>query len=141
MIFNTKKSFKNIGEIKHKAFHLGTGDILVEVDHDDLIHKDCLNELNKAYQDKKIGFVYSDCLLYDLESKMRPWNKTLGWEHKIENYKNHNFIRHLSFKPSSRSLCFIWYAPDHIRSWRKDIYTKIGGHNVCLLYTSDAADE
>ena len=137
LIFNTKKSFKNIGEIKHKAFHLGTGDILVEVDHDDLIHKDCLNELNKAYQDKKIGFVYSDCLLYDLESKMRPWNKTLGWEHKIENYKNHNFIRHLSFKPSSHSLCFIWYAPDHIRSWRKDIYTKIGGHNVELEVCDD----
>ena len=137
IIYNTKKSFKNIGEIKNNAFKLGTGDILVEVDHDDLIQKDCLKELNNAYQDTKIGFVYSDCLLYDLEKKMRPWNKTLGWEHEIENYKNHNFIRHLSFKATSRSLCFIWYAPDHIRSWRKEIYIGIGGHNVELEVCDD----
>ena len=137
LIYNTKKSFKNIGEIKNNAFKLGTGDILVEVDHDDLIHEDCLKELNKAYQDTKIGFVYSDCLLYDLDNKMRPWNKTLGWEHEIENYKNHNFIRHLSFKPTSRSLCFIWYAPDHIRSWRKEIYIEIGGHNIELEVCDD----
>ena len=62
-IFDTNKSFKNIGEIKYNAFNLATGDILVEVDHDDMIHCDCLAELNKSYQNDDVGFVYSDSLL------------------------------------------------------------------------------
>ena len=32
----------NIGYVKNKAFSLGTGDILVEVDHDDILTPDCL---------------------------------------------------------------------------------------------------
>ena len=32
----------NIGFLKNKAFNLGTGDILVELDHDDIITPDCL---------------------------------------------------------------------------------------------------
>jgi SAM-dependent methyltransferase len=34
-------------------------------------------------------------------------------------------------------LGFIWYAPDHVRSWRKDIYHQIGGHNEDLSICDD----
>jgi len=48
---------KNVGYVKNKAFNLATGDILVEVDHDDMITPDCLQELYNAFQDEEIGFV------------------------------------------------------------------------------------
>jgi len=136
-IFDTNKSFKNIGEIKCNAFNLATGDILVEVDHDDMIHCDCLAELNKSYQNDDVGFVYSDSLLYDLQGKMKPWDKSLGWEYSMEEYNKKSFIRHLGFRPTSRSLAFIWYAPDHVRSWRKSVYDAIGGHNKSLEVCDD----
>jgi glycosyltransferase involved in cell wall biosynthesis len=136
-IFDTNKSFKNIGEIKYNAFNLATGDILVEVDHDDMIHCDCLAELNKSYQNDDVGFVYSDSLLYDLQGKMKPWDKSLGWKYSMEEYNKKSFIRHLGFRPTSRSLAFIWYAPDHVRSWRKSVYDAIGGHNKSLEVCDD----
>ena len=42
VVFRTHDENKNIGAIKNAAFSIGTGDILVEVDHDDLITPDCL---------------------------------------------------------------------------------------------------
>jgi hypothetical protein len=42
-----------------------------------------------------------------------------------------------SFEPSSHALSYIWYAPDHIRAWRRDVYEKIGGHNVELSICDD----
>ena len=58
----------NVGFVKNRAFNLGSGDILVEVDHDDLLSEDCLEELNNAFQDQEVGFVYSEDLLYDMRS-------------------------------------------------------------------------
>jgi glycosyltransferase involved in cell wall biosynthesis len=136
-IFNSSKYFQNIGEVKHNAFNLATGDILVEVDHDDLISTDCLLELNKAYQDCEIGFVYSDSLLYDLSGKMKPFDKIYGWQYHLESFRGKEYIRHIGFEPSSQSLSFIWYSPDHIRSWRKSVYESIGGHNPIMEVCDD----
>ena len=51
----------NVGYIKNKAFHLGTGDILLEADHDDVLFPECLEEVAKAYKENPdVGFVFSD---------------------------------------------------------------------------------
>lgn len=129
----------NVGFVKNKAFFLGTGDILVEADHDDLLSLDCLEELNKAFQDEEIGFVYSEDLLYDMrgdEYKI-PWNPDNGWTYKWVNFRNEDFIKIDMFPPTSRSIGIIWYAPDHVRSWRKSVYHKIGGHNPDLNICDD----
>lgn len=129
----------NVGFIKNKAFFLGKGDILVEVDHDDLLSEDCLEELNAAYQDPEVGFVYSEDLLYDMrgdEYKI-PWNTDNGWTHKWMNFRGEDFIKIDMFPPTSHSIGIIWYAPDHVRSWRKDIYHKLGGHNPELNICDD----
>ena len=42
-----------------------------------------------------------------------------------------------TWEPTSHSLGFIWYAPDHVRSWRKVVYTGIGGHNEELSICDD----
>lgn len=127
----------NIGAIKNYAFAIGKGDILVEMDHDDMLTPDCLEKLNIAFQDKEVGFVYSDNATLHMEDKFVPYNSHFGWTHKTFNWKGKDLFAMNSFDPSSQCVSFIWYAPDHVRAWRKDLYHEIGGHNVELSICDD----
>jgi glycosyltransferase involved in cell wall biosynthesis len=131
------QTHENIGFIKNKAFNLGKGDILVEVDHDDLISPNCLEELNKAYQDPEVGFVYSNAVMYDLNPNRVPWNPNNGWTYTIQEFRGEKYYAMDSFPPTSHSMSIIWYAPDHIRTWRKSTYQKLNGHNPELNICDD----
>jgi SAM-dependent methyltransferase len=128
---------KNIGFIKNRAFNLGKGDVLVEVDHDDQITPDCLAELHKAFQDPDIGFVYSDDAILHMKDEFVPYNSAYGWSHNIFNWKGKDLFSMNSFAPSAQALAFIWYAPDHVRAWRTDVYRELGGHNPELSICDD----
>lgn len=133
------KTNPSVGAIKNKAFSLGTGDILVEVDHDDMLTENCLEELNKAFQDPEVGFAYSEHIMYDMrgnEYKV-PWNPEYGWTHKWMEFRGEQFIKIDMFPPTSHSLGIIWYAPDHVRSWRKNVYEELGGHDPQLEICDD----
>lgn len=126
----------NVGYHKNKAFHLGTGDILVEVDHDDILMPECLDKLKQAYESyPDVGFVYSDNA--KLNDNFKPYNSAYGWQHKKISYKDKALWVPQSFDASSHSVSLIWYAPDHVRSWRKTVYNKIGGHNINLNILDD----
>lgn len=127
-----------IGKVKKDAFLLGTGDILVEVDHDDILVDICLEELYKVYSTKDtVGFVYSDDAVYSMNNAFSPFNEYHGWTYRTYNWKGRELIAMNSFAPSSHSFSYIYYAPDHVRSWRKDLYIKLGGHNSSLFISDD----
>lgn len=128
-IVRSDEQMINVGEIKNKAFNLGTGDVLVEVDHDDIITPNCLEELYNAFKDPEIGFVYSDNAILHMEDKFIPYDSQYGWTYEIFEWQGKKLISMHSFEPSSHSLGFIWYAPDHVRAWRKSVYIEVGGHN------------
>jgi len=136
-IFHISSENTNTGFIKNKAFNLASGDILVEVDHDDLITKDCLEELFKAFLDDSIGFVYSDCAMYDMKKEFIPYNSDYGWQHSSIMWNDAELTVPISFQPSSQSLSMIWFCPDHVRAWRKTVYQEVGGHNVDLYICDD----
>lgn len=136
LITDTEKN-TNVGAIKNKAFHAGTGDILIEMDHDDLITPDCLEELNLAYQEEDVGFVYSDSAVLHMNGEFHPYDSSYGWTYRSYKHKDQDLIAMDSFPPTSHSLSYIWYAPDHVRSWRKSIYRELGGHNPELSICDD----
>lgn len=137
-IFENYDGNTNIGHVKNKAFSLGTGDILVEVDHDDMITPNCLEELKKAFEiNPDCGFVYSDDAIYHMQDKFIPYSPLYGWTYKNFDWNGKKLIAMNSFEPSSHALSYIWYAPDHIRAWRKEIYDEVGGHNVDLSICDD----
>jgi predicted SAM-dependent methyltransferase len=137
-IYEDDSDRKEVGYMKNKAFHLGTGDILVEVDHDDLITPDCLEELYKAYKDSpEVGFVFSDNATYKMTGEFLPYSSAHGWDYTEFKWKNKNLIAMKSFPATSHSLGYIWYAPDHVRTWRKEVYVSIGGHNPSLSICDD----
>jgi len=137
-IFPAADDNTNIGHIKNKAFHHGTGDILVEVDHDDLITPDCLEELFKAYTNNpNAGFVFSDAAMLHMKDEFVPFNEQYGWTYQMFDWKGKSLYCMNSFEPSSHSVGYIWYAPDHVRSWRSSFYRQIGGHNPELSICDD----
>ena len=137
-IVTDKSGNTNVGYLKNKAFRLGKGDILVEMDHDDLLTPNCLEKLHEAYQDEEIGFVYSDNAKLPMNGKFTPYNPACGWTYDMFNWKNDCPLYHMhSFEPSAAAMAFIWYMPDHVRSWRKKVYHNVGGHDPLLSVLDD----
>lgn len=136
-IFRTEDKNNNVGAVKKVAFGLATGDVLVEVDHDDLITPDCLEELNVAYQDNSVGFVYSDGAVLHMKDEFIPYDPGNGWTYRMYNWKGKDLHAMYSFEPTSQALGYIWFAPDHVRSWRKTVYDEVGGHNSELSICDD----
>ena len=126
-----------IGHIKNRAFKLGTGDILVEADHDDMLTPDCLQELVYAFQDTEVGFAYSDNAVLHMQNAFVPYDPAYGWTQRTYNWKGQELTAMHSWEPSSHSLSFIWFSPDHVRAWRASEYHRIGGHNETLEYCDD----
>lgn len=128
---------KCVGYNKNKAFHMGVGDVLVEVDHDDILTPDCLEELHIAFKDSTVGFVYSDDAIWHMKEEPLPFNAAYGWTYRKFQWKDKSLLAHHSFEPTSQSLSFIWFAPDHVRAWRKSEYVRIGGHDQSLDICDD----
>lgn len=137
-VFRTFDDSKLIGTIKNAAFSMADGDVLVEVDHDDLITPDCLEEVAKAFADPEIGFAYSEDAYLHMTDEFEPYSPEFGWgEPYTLNWKGQDLIAMPSFPPSAQALAYIWYAPDHVRAWRKTVYHEIGGHNPELSICDD----
>lgn len=136
-VHRSEDTSKSVGTLKREAFNLGTGDVLIEMDHDDLITPDCLEELYKAYRDPEVGFVYSDNATLHHQDNFIPYNPEHGWTYREFEWKGKKLIAMNSWSPSSHSMAYIWYAPDHVRSWRKSVYQELGGHNVDLPICDD----
>lgn len=127
----------SVGALKKYACSLATGEIIAEVDHDDMITEDCLEEVNKAFEDPEIGFAYSDCAKLPMHEIFRPYLAEFGWTFKKYTWKGKNLFVMQCQPLVPEKLGFIWYAPDHIRAWRKTIYNSIGGHNENLVVCDD----
>lgn len=137
-VFFDSEKRENIGEIKNLAFNLGTGDVLVEADHDDILTQICLSEIAEAFtKNPDVGFVYSDNAVLHMENKFVPYIAENGWTYKKYIHEGKELISMNSFEPTSHALGYIWYAPDHVRAWRTSIYKWLGGHNKELNICDD----
>ena len=127
-----------VGYMKSRCCQLATGDILVEVDHDDLASPHCISEIQKAFEDEKIGFVYSNTVHATADWKPRQrFNPVFGWTYRAVNFKGHVLDEHIAFPPTPNSISRIWFAPNHVRAWRKSVYDAIGGHNKKMRVLDD----
>ena len=126
-----------IGFLKNYAVKNCTGEIVIEVDHDDELFPTALEECINAFQDESVDFVYSNCCDVFENYKPRCFDDKFGWTNRICQFKNHQLIETVSFSPTPASLSKIWYAPNHFRAWRKSFYDKIGGHNSELDILDD----
>jgi len=128
-----------IGSLKRFACSKASGDIILELDHDDLLLPTAIKEVEKAFQDKEIGFVYSNCAYFNNQdfSKPQRFNPAYGWRWREFEYRGYWLDEIVSFPPTPASISRVWFAPDHLRAWRKDIYWQVGGHNKEMRVLDD----
>lgn len=126
----------SIGFLKRLACLQATGDVIAEVDHDDLITKNCLAKLSKAFgEDEGVGFVFSQNA--KLGDNFRPYLAEFGWSHYMYNWQGKQIYAMRNQPVTPGRLGHIYWAPDHIRAWRRDVYESIGGHNDTLRLCDD----
>lgn len=125
----------SVGFLKRLACMQATGEIIAEVDHDDLLVNICLAKVAESFADPEVGFVFSQNA--KLSKDFRPYLPEYGWTYKKFNWKGQSLFAMNNLPVYPGRLGHIFYAPDHIRAWRRDVYEKIGGHDDTLKVCDD----
>ncbi len=128
----------NIGAYKKLASLNCSGDVLLELDHDDFLVPGAIEEIRWAFKDNSVGFVYSNSLYTDMEWKPpQRFSEVHGWKYRETPYSDHILDEPICFDMSPAAISRIWYAPDHLRAFRKDVYEKVGGYDPNLKVLDD----
>jgi len=127
-----------IGAIKHFACEHVKGDIVVELDHDDLLTPQALQSIAHAFMDEKVDFVYSNHAEFqDKSFEPHVYNSAYGWQTRQREFYGRKFEEILSFPATAQSHTLVHYAPNHVRAWRARSYWDIGGHDETLPNCDD----
>lgn len=127
-----------VGALKRFACNNSTGEVLIELDHDDLLAPGILSKVVEAVNAGG-EFIYSDAAIFMDDRSKTPegYNEMYGWETYETTVEGVDYLATRSFQPTPRSLCEIFYAPDHIRCWTRKAYFGSGGHNTDLTVGDD----
>lgn len=137
-VYPCPQSTSSVGFLKWFACNQCNGDILVELDHDDLLLPGAIQEIINAFSTSDVGFVYSNSASFRSDfSPTPPYDPNYGWAYRTVEYKGHKLNECVAFPPDPASVSRIWYAPNHVRCWRKKVYDSIGGHSVDLRVNDD----
>lgn len=149
---NGGHSYPPIGKLKRSCADRVNGDVIVELDADDLLHPTCLAELRSAFDDPSIAMAYSNNAMFEDDSwKPRTFAEGNGWKYKPVMYQGHELqeIQHHAVGP--QALRSVLYSPDHVRAWRRTNYETVGGHDesiqngddhdlICRMYLKYGSD-
>jgi len=122
-----------VGAAKSDAVSWCTGDILVELDHDDMLAPAALQMVAMKFKDRPLaGMVYSDFRHVNEEGKWfeHPFNPIFGWQQSTDGW-----VRSFPAVPSAVS--YIWYAPNHLRAFSRAAYDAVGGYDRTLDILDD----
>lgn len=126
-----------IGALKSFACYQCSGDVYVELDHDDILASNAAEELLNAYVKAPDGFYYSDFINLKADGQCETFKPKFGWESYRCEVDGQRYTACRAFEPSARSLCQIFYAPNHIRAWSKKAYFAVKGHDTSLTVGDD----
>jgi len=128
-----------IGAIKRFACEKANGNIIVELDHDDLLTPNALGTIWEVFNSSKgIGFVYSDFAEFKDETwEPHIYNQDYGWAYRQEEFYGHDFVVIRGFPPTAASLSVVHYAPNHVRAWTKKAYWDVGRHDPEMRVCDD----
>jgi glycosyltransferase involved in cell wall biosynthesis len=127
-----------IGALKAATCRYANGDILFELDHDDLLLPTALEEAVDAFKTPDVGFVYSNSVRVDTDWKnIEDFQPNYGWKYRKVEYQNRQLDELIAFDADPTSVSRIWFAPDHFRAVRRGVYERVGGHDESLKVLDD----
>jgi hypothetical protein len=128
---------KKIGFLKHACATYAKGEVLVELDADDLLDDECLGHLGRSFEGGA-DFVYSDFAEFHHESWAPSWYGTdYGWEQYAVVRDGHPLVAMRAPPATAQNLRSIMWAPNHVRAWRASAYRELGGHDPALPVADD----
>lgn len=120
-----------VGAAKRMACAQATGEFLVELDHDDLLTPDALDKVVAAFDaHPHASLVYSDCvqILEDGSRDDSRFNADSGWTYDDVEIAGRSYLRARSMAPTPHNVSYIWFAPNHVRAFRRTAYESVGGY-------------
>ncbi len=130
---------RGVGALKRAACELASGEILVELDHDDVLSRGCLAQVVDALKQPGMVFAYSDFaqINEDGSANHDRFDLSFGWVYTQGTMDGGTYDRCHSMAPTPHNLGYIWYAPNHVRAFRRSAYEAVGGYNADLEFLDD----
>jgi hypothetical protein len=131
---------RGVGAAKRSACELATGEILVELDHDDVLTSTCLEEVAGAFaRNENAVLAYSDFAQIndDGTANRNRFNQQMGWVYDNVLVDGRWYERCMAMAPLPHNIGYIWYAPNHVRAFRRDAYDRVGGYDASLEVLDD----
>lgn len=128
----------SIGALKRRCCELASGDIFVELDHDDLLMPNALQRIQETIDaHPQAGMVYSNVAYVNEQWEPQKFGTGYGWEYWEREAFGHTVLETIAPSPSPQHLSRIWYAPDHVRAFRAKDYWQAGGHDPAIAIGDD----
>lgn len=133
----------NVGALKKAACQKVTSPFVVEFDHDDELAITCLEDIFATFNhSSNPAFVYSDAVRVHADGRPEIYGSAYGWEYTqrwFEGKDGKRMMYPVATHPQliPQNVSKIYHAPDHVRAWRADAYTAVGGHDVNLKVCDD----
>lgn len=131
---------RGIGALKRFACEQTDADVLVELDHDDMLTPDCLAEVVRALEQNPVAaLVYSDFSQIDGDGSPNHdrFDPASGWVYSDEDIGEATYSRCHALEPFPHNVSYIWYAPNHVRAFPRWAYDKVGGYDADLDILDD----
>jgi O-antigen biosynthesis protein len=123
---------KGVGAAKARACAEARGEILVELDHDDILARRALQAVYDAYSKRPdLALVYSHCaqILEDGSRDNSKFNTEMGWEYREAVVDGRSVQHAVSMEPTPHNVSYIWFAPNHVRAFSRRAYDEAGGYD------------
>ncbi|GAA1761106.1 glycosyltransferase [Luedemannella helvata] len=129
-----------VGAAKRHACEQARAEVLVELDHDDVLAPQCLERVVAVFEERpQVGFVFSDTAQIT-EAGGRDdtrFDPHAGWRYREERVGDLDVLAAHGLAPTPHNVSYIWYAPNHVRAFRRDLYEKVGGYDETLDILDD----
>jgi O-antigen biosynthesis protein len=118
-----------IGELKGFGCRAARGDLIVELDHDDLLAADALERVELEFSRTGADFVFSDFAEFHDETwEPNVYSEVFGWRTYPVDFEGHALLAMRAPPATAQNIRRVEWAPNHVRAWRRDSYARLGGH-------------
>jgi glycosyltransferase involved in cell wall biosynthesis len=138
-VMMASRRIDTIGALKRHACGLTDAEVVVELDHDDLLSPEALAEVWQAFEaHPEVGSLYSNYAEFH-DGTWEPHVYDVQFAQYVQDveFYGHTFKEQSSYPPSAHLYMSIGYAPNHVRAWRSKVYWELEGHDTSLPICDD----
>lgn len=127
-----RDELNGVGAAKRHACELARGELLVELDHDDQLRSDALASIERAFDEHPdVGFVFSNFaqIAADGTRSDERFDERNGWLYRDVDVDGRRVLECAAMEASPHNVSYIWFAPNHVRAFRRSVYEAAGGYD------------